>query len=175
MNETIALIDKIIEEHKTLLQNIQTMEQVANDAEAIAGLEKAKDAFIPGRLEQAQGLEKLQELQQIIDQGIQSHFNREETALLSAFEKHGDQKLAAALQSLLREHEDLRNRFAQTGNQMTELTKGGLSGQVWGASAYDMRAYITHTRKLLKKHAGSEQELLHTLRKALIEAQKGKD
>ena len=60
MEETISLFDKIIEEHQTIMQGVQTLEGAANDAEAMAGLEKSKEAFMPGRLEQKQSLQKLQ-------------------------------------------------------------------------------------------------------------------
>ena len=52
MEDIIAVIDKIIEDHKTIMQQVQAIEQVANDAEAIAGLDKAKEEFMPGRFEQ---------------------------------------------------------------------------------------------------------------------------
>ena len=175
MEEALALIDRIIEEHKTILQKLQTLEQVANDAEAIGGLEKAKEAFMPGRFEQKQALQELQELLGTVDKGIQAHFNREETGLLAAFEKQGDRKLVSALHSLLHEHEDLRHRFAHSQKHVAELTGGGLSRQVWEASAHDMRAHISHTRKLLEAHAEIEQELLRALRSELIRAQKKND
>jgi regulator of sigma D len=175
VEETIALIDKIIGEHKIITQRVQTLEQVANDAEAMVGLEKAKEAFMPGRFEQKQGLQKLQELLDTIEQGLQAHFNREETALLTAFEKHGDKELVSTLRSLLLEHEGLRNRFAHSRKHITELTSGGLSRHVWEASAHDMRAHISHTRKLLEAHAEIEQELLQELRSELIRREKGND
>ena len=165
MEEALALIEKIIEEHKAISQRMQTLEQVANDIEAIVGFEKAKDAFLPGRLEEKQGLQKFQELLQTIDQGIRAHFNREETTLLTAFEKQGDKKLASALYSLLLEHDNLRNRLVHANKDVIELTKGELSRQVWEASAYDMRAYVTHTRELFEAHAQMEHKLLMTLRK----------
>jgi len=171
MENAIALIDQIIEEHKTIMQRVQTLEQVANDAQAIVGLEKAKEAFMPGRLEEKQSLQKLQELLETIDQGLQAHFNREETGLLTAFEKHGDKKLASALRSLLLEHEDLRNRFSHSREHVAELAGGGSSRHMWEASAHDMRAHISHTRKLLEAHAEIEQELLHALRSELMRAQ----
>jgi len=40
MEETLALIDQLIEEHKQILQRFQTAEQVANDAVAILELRK---------------------------------------------------------------------------------------------------------------------------------------
>ena len=38
------------------------MEQIANDAEAIIGLDNAKEKFLSGRLEKQQGLEELEKL-----------------------------------------------------------------------------------------------------------------
>ena len=168
MEEALALIEKIIDEHKVILQGVQALEGAANDAEAIGSFEKAKDAFMPGRFDQQQGLQKLQELLETIDEGIEAHFNREETALLTAFEKHGDRNLVSALHSLLMEHEDLRHRFGHSRNHVAELTSGGLSRHVWESSAHDMRAHISHTRKLLEAHAATEQELFRKLRSELM-------
>jgi len=169
MEETIALIEKIIEEHTVITGRVQALEQVANDVESIVGLEKAKEAFMPGRFGQKQGLQKLLELLEKTEQGLEAHFNREETALLTAFEKHGDEKLVSALHSLLLEHEDLRHRFTHSKNHAAELAGGELSRQVWEASGHDMRAHISHTRKLLETHAAIEQKLLRTLQKQLQE------
>ena len=159
--EVIAMIDRIIEEHKVFIHRVQTLEQVANDAQAMLGLEKAQEAFMPGRLKEKKSLQKMQELLETTDQGLQAHFDREETTLLTAFEKHGGRTLVSALRTLLLEHEGLRNRFAQSKEHVAELIGGGLSRHLWEASAHDMRAHITHTRTLLEAHAQIEQELLH--------------
>ena len=123
---------------------------------------------MPGRLDQKQDLQKLQELLELVNQGLEAHFNREETMLLTAFEKHGNRELASTLHSLLLEHTDLRNRFILSKKQVTELISGGQSGQIWGASAHDMIAHLSHTRKLLEAHAQNEQELLQKLRSELM-------
>lgn len=174
MEEVITIIDKILEEHKTISQRLRSLEQVANDAEAIAGMEKAKEMFMPGRLDQKQGLKKLQELQEKVEQGLQAHFNREETGLMSAVERHGYRRIASALRTLLLEHKDLGNRIAHSKKHVAELTSGGLSRTVWEATAHDMRAHISHTRKLLEAHAAIEQELLQELRNELTKAKKNK-
>ena len=102
-----------------------------------------------------------------IDKGLQAHFNREETGLLAAFEKHGGRKLVTALNSLLLEHKDLRSRLAHAKDHIAELMSGGLARQRWEASANDMRAHLSHTRKLLEAHAAIENELLVELRRHL--------
>ena len=174
MKGVLALIEQILAEHKLIIQRAQTLEQVANDAETIVGLEKAKDAFMPGRFEPKQGLQKLKEALAVIDKGVKAHFDREEKGLLAAFEKHGDKEFVSALRSLLLEHEDLRDRLAHSKKHVAELTDGGLSRHVWEASAHDMRAHISHTRKLFEAHAEIEQELFQKLRDRLPKENKGK-
>jgi iron-sulfur cluster repair protein YtfE (RIC family) len=127
---------------------------------------------MPGRFEQEKGLQKLQESLEAIDRGLRAHFDREETGLMDVFEKHGNKELASALRSLLLEHEDLRNRLAHSKKHIAELVSGGLSRHLWEASAHDMRAHISHTRKLLEAHAEIEQELFHKLRTELMRHEK---
>lgn len=170
MSEITNLIDKIIDEHKVIAKNARSLEQVANDASALADLAEAKETFVPGRFDQKQSLQKLKESLDAIDKGLQEHFNREETSLLAAFEQHGDRKLVTTLKSLLLEHEDLRNRLAHSKEHVDELTSGELARHRWEASANDMRAHLSHTRKLLEAHAAIENELLVGLRQQLKEA-----
>lgn len=167
MEEALSVVERIIEEHKAIKQNFQTLEQVANDVSALLELEETKEDFMPGRFNQRQGLQRLAESLEVIDKGLQAHFDREETALLAVFDKHGGKELASSLRSLLLEHEDLRNRFVHSKKHVAELIGGGLSRHLWEASAHDMRAYISHTRKLLEAHAEIEQELLNRLRSRL--------
>ncbi len=160
MEEIVALIDKIINEHKVIMEKVKSLEQVANDAIILVELKEAKEAFMPGRFDQKQSLQKLQESLETIDKGLRAHFNREETGLLAAFEKHGDRKLVTTLNSLLLEHEDLRNRLANSKEHVASLVSGGLGRHQWEARAHDMRAHLSHTRKLLEAHAVIENELL---------------
>jgi hypothetical protein len=167
MEEIVALIDNLIDEHKAVIKDAQSLEQIANDASILVDLEEAGETFVPGRFDQKQSLQKLQESLEKIDQGLQAHFNREEVGLLAAFEKHGDRKLVTTLNSLLLEHEDLRNRLSHAKDHVAELVSGGLARHQWEASANDMRAHLSHTRKLLEAHAAIENELFVAMRQRL--------
>ncbi len=167
MEEIVALINKLIDEHKVVIEDARALEKAANDASALVELEEARDTFVPGRFDQKQSLQKLQEFLEAIDKGLKEHFDREETGLLAAFEKHGDRKLVTTLNSLLLEHEDLRNRLAHAREHVAELVSGGLARHQWEASANDMRAHLSHTRKLLEAHAAIENELFLELRRHL--------
>ena len=123
---------------------------------------------MPGRFDQATELKKVEELVNQIDQGLQAHFDREETALLVAFEEQGDKELASAFRSLLLEHNDLRNRLTHTKNHLAQLASGELSRHHWEATAHDIRAHISHTRRLLEAHAEVEQELFLSLHEKLL-------
>lgn len=167
MEEILALIEQIIREHKVILRRFQTLDRVANDAEAMIGFEKAKEAFMPGRFGQKQGLQKMQELLDIIDQGLQAHFNREEKTLLPAVKERGEKEFVSALSTLFLEHSNLRSRIARSKKNINELAGGRLARHLWEASAHDMRTYISHSRNLLEKHAHSEQEVFATMRDQL--------
>ena len=107
---------------------------------------------MPGRFEKNQSLKELEKLLEKIDRGIQAHFNREEGALLNAFEKRGDRKLASALNSLLSEHKNLTDRLTKSKQDVAELTSGDLSREVWEATGYDMRAHLGHTLRVFETH-----------------------
>jgi len=167
VDDVIALIDKIIEEHKTIFEDLQTLEQTANDAQAIVGLAKAKETYMPGRFDEKKGLEELGKLLEKMGGGIQAHFGREEGALLAAIEVHGNRNLTSTLHSLISEHKNLTERLDNTKQAITKLSKGGLTREMSEATGYDIRAYLNKTRKLFETHAKSEQGLLRNLRNEL--------
>jgi iron-sulfur cluster repair protein YtfE (RIC family) len=172
MQESVAamveLIDKIVEEHRTALANLQSLENVANDVQAISGLEKTAETFMPDRLDETESLKKMQGLIEEIIEGLNSHFYREETRLLDGVEKYGDQRMSNALEMLLAQHKDLRDRFSKTQEHIIELIIGEMSRHRWRALAQDMRAYLAMTARELSAHAHSEQELLVSLRRQLV-------
>lgn len=167
MEDVVALINKLIEEHKYIRDEAQSLERMANDASMLTDLEDAKETFMPGRFDQKQSLQKMQELIATMSERLDGHFNREESSLLTAVDNHGERKLVTALNSLLLEHEDLRNRMAHAEAHIAELLSGGLARHQWEASAHDMRAHLSHTRKLLEAHATAENELFLELRRHL--------
>ena len=170
MTDTLKLIDQLIAEHKIISEQTESIEKTANDASLLSDLKEAKDTFTPGRFDQGQSLQKLQEMLETINPWLEKHFNNEETILLSAVEQHGDRKFVTALNSLLLEHTDLRNRMTSSMEDVAQLSGGGLARHRWEASANDMRAHLSHTRKLLEAHASMENDLFRDLRQILQES-----
>ncbi|MBI2868916.1 MAG: hemerythrin domain-containing protein [Chloroflexi bacterium] len=171
--QVLAIINRVIEEHKVIHERMSTLQSVANDAEAMLAIEKAKESFVPGRLDQAASLVKFREISDKVDTGLRAHFNFEETSLLTAFQNYADTRLAAGLQTLLLEHKDLTDRMNDARRHLADLTGGQLSRHAWEATAHDLRAHITHTRKLIEGHNGREQVLLVELQKQIKSAGEG--
>jgi hypothetical protein len=167
MEDDLSIIERVIAEHKAVRQGFHKLEKAANDAEAMAGFEEAKEAFMPGRLGQKQGLHQLEDTLNAIEDGLQRHFHFEETSLPAVVARRGDEGMKSSLRSILLEHVDLRGRLAHSKEHAAELIGADMAKHRWEASAHDMRTYISHTRKLLEAHAEIEQELLHELRRRL--------
>jgi len=170
MSETLDLVNKLIAEHKVISTSAGSLEQAANDATLIEDMKDARDTFVPGRFDQEKKLQELDEMLEETAVFLDKHFDREETVLLKAVEKDGEAEVVTALNSLLLEHADLRNRMVHTKNHVNELMSGGLARHRWDASANDMRAHLSHTKKLLEAHAAAENELFHELRRHFMEA-----
>ena len=167
MEDTLQLIDQLIEEHKAIKEKTKSIEDTANDANLLSALSEARETFVPGRLDHESNLQKLEEMLLEIDVWLEKHFNREETVLLKAVESHGDLVLVESLNALLFEHSDLRFRMDHSKKRVAELLRGDLQRHLWNAAANDVRAYLSHTRTLLETHAGMENKLFNTLRRKL--------
>lgn len=175
--EVIALIDRLIAEHRVLLQDMDSLVNVVNDAGAILSFNKAREVFMPGRHSVRGDLEKLDELLGNIDTGLRAHFNREETGLHAAFEKSGGTELASAYHSLIKQHDSLRGRLVEHENirknllqslkELHDPERGSLSRHTWEATAHDIRAYMTQSRKLIQEHTVAEQHVFLDLREKL--------
>ncbi len=166
--EALALIEKIIEEHRIILGDIRDFTKSANDVVAIRGLGQAQEDFVPGRLEdQKQSLGNWQESLSAVDRGIQAHFQREETALVDAVAEYGDNDLASVLRHWLAEHKELRERLSRMKQDVAGLVGDPSAQAVWQEKAWGIRVYMTHTGKLFGVHARGEQKMLVKLRNSL--------
>ena len=169
MEDLLALVDEAIEEHQKVLRCALDSQAIADDVCASLWLEQAKEHVVPGRLEdQRHGLRKLQDSLESLEKRLEKHFQREEKALLAAFNRHGNKVLASALHALLVEHGELRQRITRLKKDIAELLSKRFSRHIWQGKVWGVRAYIHHTAKLLDAHAESEQELLLQAKEELL-------
>lgn len=168
MEDTVAIIDELIREHRQIEESMQSYEQSLSDLGQARKLEGAKESFVLGRLgEEKKRATQLESDLMTVDRRLEHHFYREEKALLEAFKRHGLRKLASILLDLLTEHTEIRERLAELKESAAELVSGQLSRSVWDAKAWDLRAAITHTRRLVEVHARKEEALFQDAEQAL--------
>jgi hypothetical protein len=170
MTDVIGIIDKIIEEHKILLNQATQFEKITNDAGAMIAMTKSKEVFMPGRLEQSQSLKKFEDLRNKIQEGLSAHFQREETSLLEAILEFGDKNIIITLKKLLSQHWAFRTSLKDLQYESNELINGQLSRALWEPKAYIMRSHIAEMHTRLEQHAKNEQQLFNDVRKQLIKA-----
>ncbi len=161
-NEILAIIDRIIAEHRTIRERLESIDRVANDGEAMARIRETEHAFAPETPND--GLIHLQTLFTTLNQGLRAHFMFEETYLLNAFEQSGSSDLSQALRILLLQHNDLRDRLAQAHLDLDNLALTEMDPKIWAQKGLDMRVHLSYTHQAIAKHAASEEVLLRTLR-----------
>jgi len=175
MNDTLEVIDRLIEEHKAVGEKAGALENAANDARLLSGLKQARDTFVPGDAAQRESLQRLNDMLTAIEALLGKHFEREETVLQPAVAKYGGAGVNASLKSLLFEHADLRDRMLHARKRVDELLGSSLDDVRRDASARDLRVHINHTRKLLETHAARENHLLTEFRQHLKKAIRQKE
>lgn len=175
MESTLELIDQLIAEHKSLGEKTKSLKKTTNDATLISNLKQAKNEFAEGDGSPTVDLKRLDQMLEEIETWLGKHFSREESVLLPAVQQHSDERLVTALNSLLFEHSDLRDRMVHSRKRVDELRDWSLPQDIWYSRAGDLRAYISHTIKLIETHAARENHLLNELRRYLKKQNKLKE
>ncbi len=165
MDTTLHLIDRLIAEHKTIGNKAHSLEKTTNDISFISDLKQAKNAFREGDGATTVDLKLLERALEEIETSLGKHFNLEETVLLPAVEKDGNARLVTALNSLLFEHTELKDRMLHSRKRVDELEDRSQPQDIWYSRAGDLRAYLVHTTNLIETHAARENHFLKELQK----------
>ena len=157
MQNSLAVIDRLIREHEAIRQKAAGIADLISDEGAVKLL---------GEIDAA-NLGRLLELLKSTMQGLETHFNFEESGLLAAAERFDDRRMNTAFSTLFLQHEKLRNDFTSSIRDLTQLLNERPSGRVGQKQARDTLARLNVTISMLKSHAASEDKLLHELKAAL--------
>jgi len=171
--QALALVEQILDEHRQIHQEFQSLDQVSGDIEAAARLQsdKTKDYFVSRSLDdQGQGLKKWKQMLEAIDRGLKAHFLREETALADAFKREGTPELASALDELLAEHAVINQHVATLLKSAADIASGGSRIEVWEGKGWGMKINVQKLRSEIEAHAESERVLLSSLKAHLQKA-----
>jgi len=120
-------------------------------------------------------LKELAQIVNILASWLETHFQHEENALRPAVINYGNNRFVAALDSLLFEHAELRDRIVHARMHIDELLGGSLDQERRDASIRDLKAHLEHSRKLLETHAAKENHFLTELSQHLKKTFKRKE
>jgi len=163
MSETLALVEQILDEHKQISGSFEKLGSISSDAAAAAelGSQKTKDYFVPKSLDdKGEGIHRWKAMLEAIEEGLKSHFEREETALAAAFRREGTPDLADALDKLLAEHATINQHIAKLLKDADDIASGGKMIEVWEGSGWGMKTNVDKLRDEIMAHAERETVLL---------------
>ena len=168
MEEAVSLIDRIIDEHKLIMHDMQTTENAANDIAALFELYKPVEGSAPQTSsDYRQHMSDLQSSLNTVEELLLHHFAHEEKLLKIASQKGPESAITSALKVLIDEHGEIKRRIHREKNDIAEIIDGRLSDNEVGGKSFMVRAYLRHTMTLIEAHAHTEEELLQSLREEL--------
>ena len=156
----IELIDELITEHRQIGENMKACKLAMDDLCGAQRLEDVKESLVPSRFEDSR--KKVEQIDEYLGHTVndlEHHFNREEKALLDAFERSGSAKLASILHELLSEHSAIRRQLEAARVEASELITDRSSRSVWEPIAWAWRARIASVGRELESHASREEDL----------------
>jgi hypothetical protein len=158
MKSAAAIIDKILADHNTIEGNSEAIQSVTNDV-CVASALKTASAGLSGHDPRLRELESLLSKQASI---LNKHFAYEETGVLYLFHRDGNKYSSEAFSALLLEHETIRNRFEETGEEILAFM-----GKPEPAKLASLNDKVTALAELLETHAAKEDRLLRDLKAKL--------
>ena len=163
MEDYLAIIRRVIEEHQTIKGHIKLVGDSISDREALTSLERARTDWIPGRPELlAETQKKLQQAISFLDEGLKNHF---------AFEGKALPPLLGELfmRALVLEHQEIRKEIDKAKSIATETKLEGLSREELLSRESHIQQTIGSVCQLVEEHATKEEIILEMLQRALEE------
>jgi len=161
MLDSLAIINKVIEEHQAIRGHIKLVGDSVPDQEALTALDKARADFIPGRFEVlTEKQEKLQQTLNFLDEGLKNHFAFEGKALPPLLGK-------LPMRGLVLEHREIKNKIDEAKSIVASTKLEGLSREELLSREAHIQQVITSICLLVEEHATKEEAMLDMVRKAL--------
>jgi hypothetical protein len=166
MSDSLAEIREIIAEHQSVRSNVKLVGESVSDQEALNSLRSTRSDWTPGQFELlAEKRRKLAQTVSLLDEGLKTHFAREEKVLPSFL---GD----FLMQALLLEHGEIKKAIGEA-----RLAAGGGGGPEGASQAElekldaEMQRVVGSLSRLIETHADKEDMMLEMVQRTLDEEQ----
>ena len=161
MSDELDIINTVIEWHHRIKENIKLVGESITDREALAGLQKARGDWVPGKLDiSAEKQEKLRQAISFLGDGLKSHFGYEEKYLPPLLGE-------LFMRALILDHRELLREYDEVESTVTDARLEGLSREELIDKESDIQQLVDDLRQAVEEHAGREEVLLEMLQRAL--------
>ena len=163
MLDSLAIINRVIEEHQRIREHVKLVGDSVNDPEALKSLEKARADWIPGRLEAVSEKQKrLQQTLSALGEGLKRHFDFEEEALPPLLGE-------LLMQSLIIDHRAMMKGIDEAKSIAADIKIEGLSRDELLSKEASIQQMVNDICQLVEEHAAREETILEMVKRALEE------
>ena len=168
MEDHLAIIKRVIEEHQIIRGHIKLVGDSISDREALTTLEKARADWMPGRPELlVETQKKLQQAISSLDEGLKNHFAYEEEVLPPLLGE-------LFMRALVLDHREIMKEINEAKSMATETKLEGLSREELLSKESYVHQTISSMCHLVEEHIAREEIILEMLRRALEEKEQNK-
>jgi len=161
MQDKLALIKRIIDEHQNIKQHVKLVGDSVSDQEALNILHKEHSDFIPGRLEViSEKWKRLQQTMAFLEDGLKNHFAFEEKVLPPLLGE-------LLMQALALEHREIIAEIEDDKSIVANISLEGLSREELLEKEAHIEQVIDTLLQLIEGHAAREETVLGMIRSAL--------
>ena len=161
MEDHLAVINRIIEWHRTIRGHVKLVGDSISDHEALVSLAGARSDWIPGRLvglDEKQ--EKLQQTLNSLDEGLKNHFFYEEEVLPRLLGE-------LLMRALSLEHQEVNRAINEAKSILTDTRLAGLGREELLSEESHIRQVTDGICQLVEEHATREEVVLEMLQRGL--------
>ena len=168
MEDYLAIIRRVIEEHQNIRGHVKLVGDSISDEEALTSLERARADWVPGKPELlAEMQKKLQQAISFLDEGLKNHF---------AFEGKALPPLLGELfmRAIILDHQEIMKEIDEAKSIAAETRLEGLSREELLSKESHIQQTISNICRLVEEHATKEEIILEMLQRALEEKEQSK-
>ena len=163
MEDDLTIINKIIDEHKTIRENLKVAGDTVNDLEALQSLEQARrDSTVDQSRVPIEKLTQLRRLIGILEEGLGNHFNYEERVLPPLLGE-------VLMRALVIVHQKIRNEIGEAKSVIDNSIEGLSQEESVAQITSRINPRIDTLYKMVMQHGGMEEAILKMAQLALRE------
>ena len=161
MQSFLAILDRVIKEHRIIREHMKLTGETVNDVEALINLRRSYSSWSQSAAESL--VEKQRQLEQtinLLNEGLNNHYSFEEAALPPIF---GELLMKALIYEHKRNREKIKEAKAViTGTKLEGASRGELLAQ-----KPQIQEVINNLCQMIEAHGAREETILGMLKIAL--------